>query len=124
MTESTPENGDATWVTKRDRHVQLINSNIYDKEIQTRNKAIDKTLRRKALEKQKLEKEKINRHLRSFKKNTGGPSQVSVTSTSQEVNIDGLRFIVMNDGSKLRRIRGNTWKMSTFVFMLIMSRLI
>ena len=89
------------WVTKRDRHMQLINSSVYDKEAQARNKAIEETRRQKVLEKDDREKHKIARHLKTLTSRAGQASDVA-----HEVTITGLRFQVADGGSKLVRIRG------------------
>jgi hypothetical protein len=92
----------AGWVTKRDRHMQLINSSIYDKEIQVRNKAIEETRRQKALKRDEREKQKIQRHLTTL---NAQPSQNIATPDVHDVLINGLRFQVLDGGSKLARIR-------------------
>ena len=89
------------WVTKRDRHMQLINSSVYDKEIQARNKAIEETRRLKALQKDQREKQKIERHLNALTSRAG-----QATNVVHEVSINGLKFHVADGGSKLVRIRG------------------
>ena len=89
------------WVTKRDRHMQLINSSVYDKEIQARNKAIEETRRQKALEKDQREKHRVERHLKALSSRAGQAANIS-----PEVLINGLRFQVADGGSKLVRIRG------------------
>lgn len=89
------------WVTKRDRHMQLINSSVYDKETQTRNKAMEETRRQKAFRKDQREKQKIERHL-----NTLTPRAGQATNVFHELLINGLRFHVADGGSKLVRIRG------------------
>ena len=99
------------WVTKRDRHMQLINSSVYDKEIQTRNKAIEETRRQKALRKDQREKQKIERHLITL---ASGAGQAS--NAVHEVSINGLRFHVADGGSKLVRIRGNNLDNRTQLF--------
>ena len=90
------------WVTKRDRHMQLINSSVYDKETQARNRAMEETRRQKALEKDQREKQKIERHLNTLTSRTGQP-----TSVLHEISIHGLRYRVADGGSKLVRIRGS-----------------
>ena len=89
------------WVTKRDRHMQLINSSVYDKETQARNKAMEETRRQKMFEKDQREKHKIARHLKSLTSRAGQASDVA-----HEVTITGLRFQVADGGGKLVRIRG------------------
>lgn len=91
----------SNWITKRDRHMQLINSNIYDKEAQSRKKAIDNTRRQKALYKRLHEKDQVNRYLRSLGSLSSRNS--SATHTGYRVVLEGLNFTVMNGGSKLIR---------------------
>ena len=89
------------WVTKRDRHMQLINSSVYDKETQARNKAIEETRRQKALQKDQREKQKIARHFNTLTFRTG-----QATNAVHEISVNGLRFHVADGGSKLVRMRG------------------
>ena len=98
--ESTSLQSTNRWVTKRDRHMQLINSSVYDKETQARNKAMEETRRQKALQKDQLEKQKIERHLNILTSRAG-----QATNALHEVLINGLRFQVADGGSKLVRIR-------------------
>lgn len=93
------------WVTKRDRHMQLINSSIYDKETQFRNKAIEETRKQKSLRRDQHEKQKIQRHLNTLSVHT---DQNNATPTVHELLINGLRFHVLDGGSKLARIRGES----------------
>lgn len=99
------------WVTKRDRHVQLINSSVYDKETQARNKAIEETRRQKAFQRDRREKLKIERHLNALTSRSGQASSVV-----HEVSINGLGFHVVDGGSKLARIRGESHDNGTHLF--------
>ena len=106
--DETEEGGESSqaknrWVTKHDRHMQLINTSIYDKESQTRQKAIEETRKQKALRRDQREKLKIERHLKVLRPNA---SQTSASSVAHEILINGLRFQVLDGGSKLGRIRG------------------
>lgn len=100
------------WVTKRDRHVQLISSSVYDKETQARNKAIEQTRRQKALQKDRREKQKIERHLDALTSRVGQ----ATNDVAHELSINGLRFHVADGGSKLVRIRGENHDSGTQVF--------
>lgn len=106
------------WITKRDRHMQLINTSIFDKETQVRNKAIEETRKQKALRKDQREKQKIERHLKTLAPDTG---YAIATRTVHEVNIDGLRFHVLDGGSKLARVRGEIFHEGSH--LLLSSRL-
>lgn len=90
------------WVTKRDRHMQLINTSIYDKETQIRNKAIEETRKQKALQKNRREKHKVQMYLEALAPHKG---HSAATAMLHEVTMNGLRFQVLDGGSKLARIR-------------------
>ena len=80
------------WVAKRDRHMQLINTAVYEKQAQARTKAIAKTAEDKLRRREAHDKTKINRFLHS--------------QGSREVEIAGERFQVTAGGSKLVRVSG------------------
>ena len=104
--DSTSENEGTgqkeAYVTKHDRHAQLINTSIYDKETQQRHKAIEETHRRKLFNKDQREKQKIQQHMQ-----TVAPQAVNGI---YNITINGIQFSVVNDGAKLERTRG---KMAT-----------
>ncbi|KAJ6172626.1 hypothetical protein N7470_001693 [Penicillium chermesinum] len=85
------------WVAKRDRHMQLINSAVYDKETQLRAKAMEET--RKLREKQRAEREqkKVLRYAQ------GGPGGASVSTSAQQIIINDIAFKIARGGSKLIR---------------------
>ena len=103
-------NGSASWVSKRDRHMQLINSSIYDKEKQLRRKAMNETVRKKGLAEEFREKARIAKHLHLINNHQGKSAAIptSLGPVNYEILIDGVRFRVMNGGSKLSRILGRT----------------
>ena len=104
-----PSTSATGWVTKRDRHVQLINSSIFDKESELRNKAIEKTRRQKAYDKDQREKRKINRHLQTLSMATRQPPSPyppRTVSAVDQIAINGLQFQVCDGGSKLFRLPG------------------
>ena len=108
-TTNEPAHSATGWVTKRDRHMQLINSSVFDKETQIRNKAIDQTRRQKAFHRDQREKVKIHRHLQAIAAHTSRSSALPAAIAPpviHEISVEGLRFHVMNGGSKLTRIRG------------------
>ena len=107
--ESISASGSTSWVSKRDRHMQLINTSIYEKDTQLRKKAINETQRQKAQLDGQREKARIAQYLYSANNYLGRPNAIpSATAPAQyETSIDGLRFRVMDGGSKLFRILGN-----------------
>lgn len=94
--------GTTSWISKRDRHMQLINTSIYDRETQTRMKSINETLRQKALREEQREKARIAEYLHSVDSGRGK----GTAPLNYETSINGLRFRVLNGGSKLSRIFG------------------
>lgn len=98
----------AGWVSKRDRHMQLINTSIYDKEKVLRKKAMNETLRHKAMQEEQREKARITRHLQSINGHSTESNAMSSSTrpATHEITINGLRFQIMGGGSKLSRILG------------------
>ncbi|XXG99209.1 hypothetical protein Hte_005545 [Hypoxylon texense] len=94
-----------SWVTKTDRHLQLINSNIYEKETQQRVNAMEQTLRLKQFQQNSREKAAfLNSVFQSGAVANGfgpGSSNVSASAAPYEVFVDGIRFLVVQQGSKL-----------------------
>lgn len=91
--------------------MQLIKSSVFDKETQIRSKAIDQTRRQKALQRDRRERHKIEKHLEGLGVNPRRSSTMLSAATNlafYEIAINGLRFRVMDGGSKLVRIRGIT----------------
>ena len=103
--DSQPSPGLTSWVTKRDRHMQLINSSIFDKESEARKKAIERTRLQKTLERDRREKQKLNKHLQSLDAHPGRLSlPSSLFPAVNELTINGLRFKVSDSGNKLLRM--------------------
>ncbi|PHH59018.1 hypothetical protein CDD81_3944 [Ophiocordyceps australis] len=109
---STPtESDDATsgpldannWVSKTDRHRQLINANVYEQQVQNRSRAIEESRRRKVKQRELREKMRLKAFLQSH-----GTCAVStgpdVAQSRNEVLIDGMRFRVMDGGKKLSKV--------------------
>lgn len=92
------------WVTKHDRHKQLINNAVYEQKTQERAKAIEQTQRKKQAAREEREKIKIARHLQASASSTSAhPSQASVA----QLYIDDIRFLVADGGSKLIKASGD-----------------
>ena len=120
------------WVTKHDRHIQLINNSIFDKDVLQRNKAIERTQAQKALKRDQREKSQIYKHLQTIGAETKGPLLQIMPNSSgnpQYLSIDGLKFEVCADGSKLSRMfgakawHGNTEKVEADAFQVQTSQL-
>ncbi|RKF61276.1 Zinc finger CCCH domain-containing protein [Erysiphe neolycopersici] len=102
-----PANPGRGWVSKTDRHRQLINASIFDKSSQDRTKAIEETRKKKMKQRQELEKYKLLKHfqLEAVANKYMGTSTHAVSGTERfEINVQGIRFLVANNGSKLIRV--------------------
>ncbi|KAI1767405.1 hypothetical protein GGR53DRAFT_482587 [Hypoxylon sp. FL1150] len=97
-----------SWITKTDRHLQLINSNVYEKETQQRVNAIDKTLRMKQAQRSSNEKAAFLNSITQAGSvvNALGPNTPASLS-SYEVVVDGIRFHIVQQGSKLVKAPGD-----------------
>lgn len=93
------------WIAKRDRHMQLINTSVYDQKTLSRAKAMEETRRLRAQQRDEREKAKINKH---FQRNQAHATNTTPSSAAIDhtVTINGLLFRVTNGGSRLARISG------------------
>lgn len=100
---STTSNG---WVAKRDRHMQLINSAVYDKEAQARAKAMEETRKAKALRRAEREHTKVLRYAQG----AAGASTVPATAqpAAHQILVNDVPFKIARGGSKLIRISGTS----------------
>ncbi|PLB37165.1 CCCH zinc finger protein [Aspergillus candidus] len=128
---STPSTGPATdndiegaatpngWVAKRDRHMQLINSAIYDKEAQARTKAMEETRQAKSRKKAHAEQTKVLRYAQGFGRQhpaSAAAPQMSTTagpSAEYQVYFNDMPFRVSRGGSKLIRVSDDPNKINT-----------
>jgi hypothetical protein len=91
------------WVSRNDRHRQLINANVYERDTQNRAKAIEQTHQNKINGYRQHEKTKFN----EFLKHQAGASSAQTNHTGQnELTVEGVRFRVMDGGKKLVKIPG------------------
>lgn len=97
----------ARWVTKNDRHRQIINANVYEKESQNRAKAMEQTRQRKQDEHRRGEKARFHDFLtqQNAHANTGGNSNAT-RAANNEITIADIRFRVLDGGKKLAKIIG------------------
>lgn len=94
-----------SWVTRNDRHLQLINTNVYQEQTEARAKAIEQTRLQRLQLKEHKERSRLLNHLRQ----TGYRSAVPTDSTSAptyEIVVDGIKFAVAKNGSKLVKLPG------------------
>ncbi|KAF7544562.1 hypothetical protein G7Z17_g9847 [Cylindrodendrum hubeiense] len=104
VNSGSSSNGSETppgWVARNDRHRQLINANVYEKESQNRTKAIEETRQRKLSGHRNREKTQFN----DFMKRQAGPSNVPTNPTGRnEIMIEGIQFRVVDGGKKLVKV--------------------
>jgi hypothetical protein len=97
------------WVTKHARHMQLINSAVYDKEAQKRVKALEETRKAKAHKKAQIEQAKVLRFAQGAGKQyrTGPVPQVTAAgepSGEYQIFLNDIPFRVSPGGGKLIRV--------------------
>jgi len=108
LNPETPTADTPAWVTKIDRHLQLINTKVFEKESSIRAKAMEETKKRKLKQRDDHEKAKLNKHFnRSVGNNAYATAPRSATfSGAHEIEVQGVRFHVMKNGSKLVKVPG------------------
>ncbi|OGM50889.1 CCCH zinc finger protein [Aspergillus bombycis] len=110
---STTPNG---WVAKRDRHMQLINSAIYDQEAQARAKAMEESRKAKEQKKSEIERAKVLRYAQGVGRQYPGPATPQVApgpSAEYQVYLNDIPFRVSRGGSKLIRVSGAAFSAAT-----------
>ncbi|CAJ2513831.1 Uu.00g019500.m01.CDS01 [Anthostomella pinea] len=91
-----------SYVTKNDRHLQLINKSVYEKEAQHRAQAIDHTTRRQWLQRDNREKARFMNTIQPHRTNSvAGPPTPLTSASRYEIEVGGVRFHVVQQGSKL-----------------------
>lgn len=91
------------WVSRTDRHRQLINANVYERDTQNRAKAIEQTRQKKINGYRQREKSQFN----EFLKHQAAASSAQTNPAGQnELTIQGVQFRVMDGGKKLVKIPG------------------
>lgn len=103
-TPTAQQSAPAGWVSKRDRHMQLINTAVYDKKVQERQKAMEETAQQKQLHRAEKERSRVMGH---FQRTTAPSAQIPGQAAAPRIiEINGLQFRVAPDGSKLIRVLG------------------
>ena len=96
-----------SWVSRRDRHMQLINSSILGKEACARGEVLEYSQRQKFPDRKQKDKQKPNKNFQLFIGGIEKSSSLTLAEpglSSYYLDVDGLRFQVLNGGSKLRRV--------------------
>lgn len=89
------------WVSRTDRHKQLINANIYQQQAQSRALAIEETRQRKLTQEKSSERSRFNSFLQHGNGSAGNQAQ-------SEITIQQIRFLVRDGGKKLVRASGKS----------------
>lgn len=98
----------SAWVTKNDRHLQLINTSVYEKDSQQRAKAMEETRQQKLKQKNEREQRKIaSRFQRSG--HNGQDSSASRNINGSIVDIEGISFRVTKNGDRLMKVAGKSY---------------
>ena len=108
---SPATSGGQQWVAKRDRHMQLINSAVYDQQALARAKAMEATRQEKLKRRSERQKLKLKRFLERSKNVVPQAygtvyGSVGAASSSHEVNVGGIRYHVSAGGNKLVKAPG------------------
>ncbi|KAE8144634.1 hypothetical protein BDV25DRAFT_166387 [Aspergillus avenaceus] len=96
------------WVAKHDRHMQLINSAIYDKESQARAKAMEESRKAKEQRRAQREQAKVLRYAQGVGRQYPTPAaQVTAEPSAEyQVHVNDIPFRVSRGGGKLIRVSG------------------
>ena len=97
------------WVAKTGRHLQLINTSIYEKDTQTRAKAMEETRKQKLKQRDEREKAKLQKHIQRLGDgNIGIAGPATHPAANYEIDVQGIRFRVTKNGSKLAKVSGES----------------
>ncbi|KAK9794573.1 putative C3H1-type domain-containing protein [Seiridium cardinale] len=94
--------GSGSWVSRTDRHLQLINSSVFEKDSQARASAIEETQRLKRLQKEQAEKNRFLNYVQQYA-SSAAPTSPSTPASRYEITVEGIRFQITKQGSKLVR---------------------
>jgi hypothetical protein len=103
---TTSDASTSSWVTKNDRHLQLINTNVYTKDAQARAAAIEQTRRQKLALRDRQERAKLTNHINRMVNSGGFVGANQQAAGNYEITVQGVRFHVVKNGSKLVKAPG------------------
>ncbi|KAH6854619.1 hypothetical protein B0I37DRAFT_362529 [Chaetomium sp. MPI-CAGE-AT-0009] len=104
---TTSDASTSSWVTKNDRHLQLINTNVYTKDAQARAAAMEQTRRQKLALRDKQERAKLSNHINRMVNSGGFVGANQQAAGKYEITVQGVRFLVVKNGSKLVKVPGD-----------------
>ena len=91
----------SSWITKHDRHTQLINRSVFARKTQQRTTAIEESRCQRVLRKDQGDHIKFDHHLDIMPHSNA--SSVKAGPIAHNIQFNGLSFKVCNGGSKLLR---------------------
>jgi len=93
------------WVARNDRHRQIVNQNVFEKDKESRAKAIEETRRKKVDGKRSGERARFNNFYKHQQALTGAKhGHSNPTAAPNELTVEGIRFQVLDGGKKLARV--------------------
>ena len=95
-----------SWVSKRDRHMQLINTSVYDRVSQERVRSMEATNDSRQRQRSDIEKVRLKRHFQSLANSSSSADKASSSLATREIEINCIRFRLTDGGSKLMRVSG------------------
>ncbi|KAK3311143.1 uncharacterized protein B0T15DRAFT_520573 [Chaetomium strumarium] len=105
---TTSDGSSMSWVTKNVRHLQLINKNAYKMDTESRTTATEQTRRHKLALKDRQERAKLISHLTRMVNSGGlGTANQQATADKYEIAVQGVRFTITKNGSKLIKVPGD-----------------
>lgn len=106
QTQELLEHPSPGWVTRRDRHMQLINASVYGKDSRARLQAAEDTRQVKLKKRQDREKMLLNQYLKSQAVFQAHQPRLGISNhvSPYQIDIGGLSYRVTPDGSRLQRL--------------------
>jgi hypothetical protein len=108
--DNAQSSSNISWIAKHDRHKQLINPAVYQRETQNRLRDIEESRKMKALKRDERERRKINKHLQRHSTQVNLPTQqhgrMPPIPSAYEITLHGIRYQVSNGGSRLVKVPG------------------
>ncbi|CAK7214488.1 hypothetical protein SCUCBS95973_002163 [Sporothrix curviconia] len=112
------DSSSSAWVARTDRHRQLINADVYEKDTQARARAIEQTRVQNLQKRDARERAKLQSHLAYLARagrptgNSGG-SGTSTPPNAYQIIVEGIPFVVAKNGSKLVKLPSDTHSASS-----------
>ncbi|EPE07019.1 ccch zinc finger protein [Ophiostoma piceae UAMH 11346] len=101
-----------SWVSRTDRHMQLINSDVYEKDSQARAKAIEQTRLQKQKQRDHHERSKLRNHFSHLASSGTTPATRAAAASNSlqstyQVFVADIPFYIAKNGSKLVKVPGD-----------------